>query len=196
MDRSVAACAARGVAVGAHPGYFDREGFGRRARPSDPAAVEAEVLYQVGALQALARARGVALSHVKPHGALYNKAAADPALALAIARATAAAGRDLVLVGLAGSEAMRRAAESCGLRFAGEAFADRRTLPDGSLQARDVPGAVLIDPALVAAQALARARAGAETLCLHGDTPGAAALARAVRSTLEAAGIRLAPLRA
>jgi 5-oxoprolinase (ATP-hydrolysing) subunit A len=207
MDRTIASCAARGVALGAHPGYFDRDGFGRRAGRGGPAAVETEVLYQIGALLALARARGVVLKHVKPHGALYNQAAADRALADAVARAVARAGCDLMLVGLAGSTAMRGAAEASGLRFAAEAFADRRYTPDGALQARSIPGAVLSDPDQVLAQAISIARDGfaraadgsrlalrADTLCVHGDTPGAAALARAARAGLEAAGVRIAPL--
>lgn len=207
MERTVAACAVRHVAIGAHPGTFDRAGFGRRAQPLAPRVVEAQVLYQIGALLALARARGVPLTHVKPHGALYNQAAADEGLALAIARATAAASPELALVGLAGSEAMRNAARTCGLRFVGEGFADRRYRADGSLVPRTEPGAVLTDPGAAAAQALSLARDGfvvtaeggrlaiaAETLCVHGDTPGAVALARAVREGLEAAGVGLAAL--
>jgi UPF0271 protein len=190
MLQTLRAAARAGVAVGAHPGYADRPGFGRESRQLPVEQVFAEVLYQVGALQALCRAEGVPLVHVKPHGALYNQAALDDALALAVARAVAAASADLVLVGLAGSAALRRAAAATGLRFAAEAFADRRYAPDGTLVPRSAPGAVLTDPAAVAAQAVALARAGtADTLCLHGDTPGAAENARAVRAALERAGI-------
>lgn len=190
MRQTLVAAAQAGVAIGAHPGYADRAGFGREARQLPAPQVFAEVLYQVGALQALCRAEGVRLAHVKPHGALYNQAAQDDALALAIARAVAAASGDLVLVGLAGSAAMRRAADAAGLRFAAEAFADRRYAPDGTLVSRSLPGAVLADPDAVAAQAVALARAGtADTLCLHGDTPGALANARAVRAALARAGI-------
>lgn len=207
MDRTVALCARLGIAVGAHPGYFDLRGFGRRPLAADPAEVEADVLYQVGALAAFARAHGAPLVHVKPHGALYNQAAGDEALARAVARAVARAGRDLVLVGLSSSSLMRRAAEAEGLRFAAEAFADRRYEADGSLQSRQLEGAVLTDSRAVAAQALSIVRDGfaiaadasrvplrADTLCLHGDTPGAALNARHVRASLAAAGIRIAPL--
>lgn len=207
IDRTVARAVAAGLAVGAHPGYFDLRGFGRRPQAADPAEVEQDVLYQVGALLAFARARGTRLRHVKPHGALYNQAASDPRLALAVARGTARADLGLLLVGLASSSAMREAADAVGLRFVAEAFADRRYRPDGSLTPRDQPGAVLGDPAEVAAQALAIAREGralsadgkpvsvrADTLCLHGDEPAALASARAVRAALTAADIEIRAL--
>jgi UPF0271 protein len=209
MDRTVALAARAGVAVGAHPGHFDLRGFGRRAIPAEPAEVERDVLYQVGALMAFARAHGATLAHVKPHGALYNQAAVDEAVARAVARGVARAGRDLVLVGLCTTHAMRRAAEAEGLRFAGEAFADRRYNPDGTLQSRRMPGSVITDPASAAAQAVRIAREGlveavggatvklsAETLCVHGDNPSAVENARAVRRALEEAGIEVRPLRA
>ena len=207
MDRTVAAAARAGVALGAHPGYFDLRGFGRRPMAVPPEEVENDVLYQVGALMAFARAHGATLGHVKPHGALYNQAAADERLARAVARGTARAGRDLVLVGLASSAAMRRAAEAEGLRFAAEAFADRSYEDDGTLRARALPGAVITDPQAAARQAVsiardgcvtsasgARVRVAAETVCLHGDNPAAVANARAVREALQAAGIALRPL--
>jgi len=195
MQRTVEAAARSGVAVGAHPGYADRAGFGREPRAIPAEQVFAEVLYQVGALQALCRPLGVRLAHVKPHGALYNQAARDEVLALAIARAVAAASGDLVLVGLAASAPLQRAAAAAGLRFAAEAFADRRYAEDGTLVPRSEPGSVLTDPAAVAAQALAIARAGrADTLCLHGDTPGALDNARAVRAALRAAGFQVRAL--
>lgn len=207
MDRTVALCARLGVALGAHPGYFDLRGFGRRPQTVAPAEIEADVLYQVGALSGFARAHGVTLVHVKPHGALYNQAAGDEALACAVARGVARAGRKLVLVGLASSALMRRAAEAEGLRFAAEAFADRRYEANGSLQSRQIAGAVLTDSQAIAAQAVSIVRDGfaiaaggtrvplrADTLCLHGDTPGAAENARALRAALEAAGIGVAPL--
>jgi len=144
---------------------------------------------------------------VKPHGALYNQAAVDQALAGAIARATARVDRELVLVGLASSATMRRAAEEAGLRYAAEAFADRAYEPDGSLRPRKIPGAVITDPEQAAAQALGIARDGlvraasgaevalrAETICLHGDNPHALAIARAVRRAFEAAGIEVRSL--
>jgi UPF0271 protein len=207
IDRTVQIAARAGVAIGAHPSYFDLRGFGRRAMAVDPAEVEADVLYQVSALAGMARAHGARLVHVKPHGALYNQAASDEALATAVARGVTRFDSGLVLVGLASSSAMRRAAESQGLRFAGEAFADRRYEADGTLVPRNAEGAVILDPAVAGLQAVriaqkheVVARGGAvaslraETLCVHGDTPGAPALARAVRDALEAAGVAVRAL--
>jgi len=204
MDRTVALAVQARVAVGAHPGFPDLRGFGRRRVDADPAEVERDVLYQVGALQAFARAHGTRVAHVKPHGALYNQAAEDERLARAVARGVARAGRDLVLVGLASTGVMRAAAEAEGLRFAAEAFADRRYEADGTLQSRRVAGSVVTDPAAAAAQAVRIARDGvveavdgtevrlrADTLCLHGDNPEAVANARAVRQALERAGIEV-----
>ena len=129
--------------MGAHPGHWDLRGFGRRPIPAEPDEIETDVLYQVGALSAFARAHGTRLVHVKPHGALYNQAAADPTVARAVARGVARADASLFLVGLAGSDAMRAAAAAEGLRFAGEAFADRRYEADGTLRSRRLPDAVL-----------------------------------------------------
>ena len=202
MERTVALCRDAGVAVGAQPGYPDLLGFGRRALPFEPDEVESMVRYQVGALEAFCRAAGVELHHVKPHGALYNQAAATPELAAAIARAVARFSRDVPLYGLASSSAMAAAAADAGLRFVPEAFADRRYLSDGTLQPRSVAGSVITDPAVAAAQAVAIARDGtvaaadgstievhAETICCHGDTQGAVEIAAAVRAGLEGAGI-------
>jgi len=202
IDRTVKGAAAKGVAVGAHPGYFDLRGFGRREMRLPASEVEADVLYQVGALQAFARAHGVPLTHVKPHGALYNQAADDPELARAIARGVARVSSELVFVGLAGSQAMRHAAAAAGLRFAAEAFADRAYDARGRLVPRSQPGSVTRNPAAAAAAALRLARDGvalaidgsevaieADTLCIHGDSPGALELARAVRDALERAGV-------
>lgn len=207
MDRTVALAARYGLAIGAHPGHNDLRGFGRRPIAAPPAEVERDVLYQVGALAAFARSHGVELAHVKPHGALYNQAAVDPALADAVARGVARASSELILVGLASSPVMAAAAARVGLRFAAEAFADRRYEADGTLQPRSVPGSVLEDPAAAAAQAVGIARDGrvtasdgstvalrAETLCLHGDNPAAVANARAVRRALDAAGIAVRAL--
>ena len=133
MDRTVGLAVRAGVAVGAHPGHSDLRGFGRRAVQAAPDDVEKDVLYQVGALQAFARAHGTRLVHVKPHGALYNQAAEDDTMARAIARGVVRAGRELILVGMASTEPMRRAAQAEGLRFAAEAFADRRYTPAGTL---------------------------------------------------------------
>jgi UPF0271 protein len=195
MDATVERAARAGVAVGAHPGYFDLRGFGRRPLAADPAEVEADVLYQIGALAAFARARGTRLAHVKPHGALYNQCAAEPDLARAVARAVARFDRGLLLVGLASSACAREAAEAEGLTFAGEAFADRLYKDDGTLAPRSAPGAVILDPEAAAAQAVRLALDGAAaTVCVHGDTPSAPAIARAVRRTLEAAGITVLAL--
>ncbi len=207
IDRTVGLAVRAGVAIGAHPSHFDLRGFGRRAMAVDPSEVEADVLYQVSALAGMARAHGARLVHVKPHGALYNQAASDEALATAVARGVARFDSGLVLVGLASSATLRRAAESQGLRFAGEAFADRRYELDGSLVPRSAEGAVIADPAEASLQAVRIAqklevltRGGAvvslraETLCVHGDTAGAPALARAVRDALEAAGVAVRAL--
>jgi UPF0271 protein len=204
MEATVALCRHAGVAVGAQPGYPDLLGFGRRPMPFEPEEVESLVRYQIGALEAFCRAAGVELRHVKPHGALYNQAAADPRLARAIARATAQFSRELLLFGLASSEPMAAAADEAGLRFVPEAFADRRYLPDGSLQPRSEPGSLLTDPDEAAAQALAIASGQpvetvdgpaialrAATICCHGDTPGAVEIAAAVRRAIEGARIDL-----
>ena len=201
MDRTVELALQRGVQVGAHPGYADRENFGRTALKLGDDEARALVLYQVAALDGIVRARGGKLRHVKAHGALYNQAAKDARLARCIAQAVAAFDRNLVLVGLAGSLQIEEARRA-GLAAAGEAFADRRYLPDGSLMPRTQPGSVLHDAREVAQQALRIARDGeviasdgsrlqvdAQTLCMHGDTPGAVANARAVRESLEDAGV-------
>ena len=195
-----------GVAVGAHPGLPDLVGFGRREMQVTPAEVEDMVLYQVGALAAIARHEGVRLQHVKAHGALYNMACRDEALAEAIARAVVAFDPTLVLFGLPGS-ALLQAGLDAGLPVAAEAFADRAYQPDGSLAPRSQPGAVIHDVDAVVARAVAMvteqsvaATDGstiefeADTICLHGDTPGAAALAVAIRRGLEDAGVTIAPL--
>ncbi len=205
MERTVRLCQAAGVAVGAQPGYPDLQGFGRRPMPFAADEVESLVRYQIGALEAFCRAAGVEMQHVKPHGALYNQAAVDPALASAIARATARFSRDLLLFGLASSEPMAAAAADAGLRFVPEAFADRRYLADGTLQPRSQPGSVLTDPSAATAQAASITRGTvtaadgtsvslrAESICCHGDTPGAVEIAAAVRRGLEEAGIAIGP---
>jgi len=208
MEASVALCARAGVAVGAQPGYPDLLGFGRRPMPFAPDDVESLVRYQVGALEAFCRASGVEMQHVKPHGALYNQAATDPALASAIARAVAKFSRELAFFGLASSEPMAAAAADAGLRFIPEAFADRRYRPDGTLKPRDEPDSVIADAEEAAAQALAIAEGRgvtaddgspvalqAESICCHGDTPGAVGIAAAVRSALESAGVSVAAVR-
>jgi UPF0271 protein len=202
IDTTVAACRDAGVAVGAQPAYPDLQGFGRRSMMLSPREIEQAVLYQVGAVAAFCAAHGVPLTHVKPHGALYHDAAADLARARAIARGVARGWPSLPLVGLAGSTAFEDAARREGLPFVPEAFADRRYLPDGSLQPRSIPGSLVVDPAAAAEQALAIARDGvvtcvdgsiltlrAETICFHSDTPGASAIVAAARQRLASVGI-------
>lgn len=205
MEATVALCRRAGVAVGAQPGYPDLMGFGRRPLPFEPDEVESLVRYQIGALEAFCRAHGVEMRHVKPHGALYNQAAADPALAAAVARAVSRFSRELALFGLASSEPMASAAADAKLRFIPEAFADRRYLADGSLQPRTEPGSLITDADAAAAQAVgvtqgavaavdgSRLELRAESICCHGDTPGAVEIAAAVRRALEAAGVVVSP---
>lgn len=208
MRRTVRRCRELGVAVGAHPGFPDLQGFGRRVLPLSPAEIESSVLAQIGALYAVARAEGVELRHVKAHGALYNLAAVTPPVAEAIARAVAAFSRELVLVGLAGSQLIAAGA-AAGLRVAREAFADRTYEADGTLRPRALPDALILDPARNLSQALSivqRRQAltltgspvpvAADTLCIHGDTPGAAERAAALRHGLEQVGVRVRALAA
>lgn len=207
MRRIVAAALAKGVAIGAHPGLPDLQGFGRRAMQISPAEAYAMVVYQVGALAGFAQAAGGRLNHVKPHGALYNMAVKDRSLADAIAQAVFDIDPKLVFFGLAGSE-MINAANALGLRSACEVFADRSYQDDGSLSQRGTTGAMIED----AEQSLAQVRqmltgsvravsglnvaVRADTLCLHGDQPGALEFARHIRSALTADGVTLqAPTR-
>jgi UPF0271 protein len=206
MRRTVRLAREAGVAVGAHPGFQDLAGFGRREMRLDPQEIEDMVLYQIGALAAIARSEGVRLQHVKAHGALYNMAAKDRALADAIARAVAAFDRSLMLFGLPNSELIR-AGDACGLRVVSEGFADRAYEPDGSLTPRSRAGAVIHDTEAVVQRAVRLAVDGrvaaidgteivmhVETICTHGDTPGAQALTRALRAGLERAGVAIAPV--
>jgi UPF0271 protein len=205
MRRVTQAALEKGVRVGAHPGLPDLQGFGRRVMQVSPADVYAMVVYQVGALAAFARAAGGALSHVKPHGALYNMAAKDRALADAIARAVRDVDARLVLFGLAGSELIR-AGEHQDLAVAAEVFADRSYQDDGSLSPRGQPGALIEDVEMAVVQVKrmviegkVRALSGnevavrADTLCIHGDQPGALAFVRRIRAELQAAGVDIAP---
>lgn len=204
MRRTVASALARGVAVGAHPGFPDLAGFGRRPMSLSHDEVYETVLYQIGALAGFARAAGGQLRFVKPHGALYNMAARDRALAAAIVAAVADFDRGLAFYGLAGSE-MLRAAEAAGLTAVSEVFADRAYLDDGSLAPRGQAGALIEDHRQSIAQALSmvldgkvRALSGrevpvrADTLCIHGDKPDALALARSLREALADAGVQVA----
>jgi UPF0271 protein len=197
----------QGVEVGAHPGYADLQGFGRRPMRLPRAEVRALVLYQIGALSAFCRAAGLGLQHVKPHGALYNQAAVDGDLAAAIAEAVHAFDRSLILVALAGSR-LAAAGRAAGLAVAEEAFADRGYLASGDLVPRGHPQALLRDPAEAARRAVRMLESGVveavdgtpvklepQTLCIHGDTPGAAAFVREIRAALEKAGVAVVPMR-
>ncbi len=204
MRRTVEAAARRGVVVGAHPSYPDREGFGRRPMDLAPAQITALILDQVEMLDSVARAAGTRVRYVKPHGALYHRMADDEHCAVAVGDALRQAG-GLVLLAPSGSHAVAVVGSS-GVRVVTEAFADRAYLPDGRLAPRTVAGSVLTDPGEVARRAVAIARdrrvtavdgttisLEASSICVHGDTPGAAALARHVRQALEAAGVTLLP---
>ncbi|MFD2235345.1 LamB/YcsF family protein [Phaeospirillum tilakii] len=206
MSRAVRQVAAAGVSLGAHPGFADLLGFGRRKVAISPGEIPALIAYQVGALQAICVLAGQRVTHVKPHGALYNMAAADPALAEALVGAVAGLDRGLILVAPAGS-ALAAAAEAAGVVLAAEGFCDRGYEADASLSPRDQPGAVIADPAEAAARAVAMVRDQAvvtrggkriptriDTLCLHGDGADAVALARAVAEALAGAGIARAAL--
>lgn len=203
MRDTVALALEHGVAVGAHPGFPDPEGFGRRELQFSPADVEDFVCYQLGVLAAIAAAQGVRLQHVKPHGALFNMAVRDAALADAIARAAAAIDRGLMLFGLPGSQLIDAGARA-GLRTASEGFADRAYMPDGTLVPRQEPGAVITDPSAVIPRVIRMARdrlveaidgtsisLAVDTICVHGDTPGAAGLAAHIRSALVREGVEL-----
>ncbi len=207
IKKTIENCAKKGVAAGAHPGYPDLVGFGRRNMQCTPEEEYADCLYQIGALQAFCRACGMELQHVKPHGAMYNQAAKNPELAAAIARAVKDAGRDIILLGLANSE-FEKAAKEQGVPFAAEAFADRAYMPDGSLVPRSRPGAVIHDAAKAAERVVRMVKEGTveaidgtvinfrpDSICMHGDTPEAVEMAKAVRAALENAGVKVACLR-
>jgi UPF0271 protein len=196
--------ASRRVALGAQVSYPDLRGFGRRDLDLPAADLLADVIYQVGALQGIAAAAGTHVLYLKPHGALYNRVVHDEVQAAAVVDAVIAVDPTLAIVGLPDSE-IGRLAEAEGLRFVPEAFADRAYRPDGTLVPRTEPGAVLHDPAEIAERMLRLATEGiltavdgtdialsAETVCVHGDTPGAVAVARAVRAALEGAGLTIA----
>jgi UPF0271 protein len=201
MRATVVLAVSQGVAVGAHPGYDDRENFGRRPMQLAEADIKDLLLYQLSALDAIARSEGAILRHVKPHGALYNQAETDGTLADAIIVAVRAFDPKLRLIGRSGS-AMADAAVAVGHPFTPEAFADRRYRADGVLLPRSQPGAVLTDPEEVVRQVRSLVTHGEvlasdgsrlpiafETLCLHGDTPGSAVLAARIRQELSALGV-------
>ncbi|WP_139146517.1 5-oxoprolinase subunit PxpA [Arthrobacter sp. SW1] len=193
-----------GVVIGAHVGYRDLAGFGRRFLDVDPVELADDVVYQIGALQALAATAGARVKYVKPHGGLYNAIVAHTAQAQAVVDAVKAVDPSLPILGLPGSEVLRLA-EKAGLRAVTEAFADRAYNPDGTLVSRRQPGAVLHDPAEVAEHVLRMATeqkvkaidgsilgVRAESICVHGDSPGAVAMAAAVKAALGDAGVTIA----
>lgn len=197
------AAAARGVVVGAHVGYPDLVGFGRRNMDPSSAELVADVVYQIGALQGLATAAGTQVRYVKPHGALYNTIAHDKRQAQDVIEGILAIDPSLVLMGLAGTPIVQWAQER-GLATVSEAFADRAYTPDGSLVSRREKGAVLHDPEVVGQRMVRLVETGqiqaidgswvtlqADSICVHGDSPGAVAMAQQVRQQLEAAGVTL-----
>ena len=206
MRNTVRCAHAAGVAIGAHTGYPDLMGFGRRALAMSPNDVYASILYQVGALAAFAKAEGAQLHHVKPHGALYNAAAKDATLAQAIAQAVKDFDDQLILVGLAGSESIT-AAQNVGLRTASEFFADRAYQENGALVPRTQANAVITDKQKAIERTLRAVKEGvvesetgtvipiaADTICIHGDNPAAVAFAAEIHAALEAAGVTVCAL--
>jgi len=201
LRETIRSAKANGVAIGAHPGFPDLVGFGRRELNVTPKEAEDFVLYQVAAVAGVAAAEGVKVQHVKPHGALFNMAVRNAELAAAIARAVTAFDRSLILFGLPGSQILA-AGRAAGLRVAAEVFADRAYEPDGSLASRRKPGSVIHDADAVVARAVRMVKERnvvaidgtivpleADTICLHGDTPGSDVLAAKVRAGFEAAGV-------
>ena len=208
MQRVCARAAETGVAIGAQVGYRDLAGFGRRFIDVEPDELTADVLYQIGALEAFARVAGTQVRYVKPHGALYNTIVTHEEQAAAVVRAVVAYDRELPVLGLPGSAWLRLAADA-GLPVVHEVFADRAYTPQGTLVPRREPGSVLHDPGEVAERCLRMAADGeivaidgsvvkveAGSICVHGDSPGAVAMARAVRARLEGAGIAVEPFTA
>ena len=205
MQKAVALAGQNGVSIGAHPGFPDLLGFGRRNMTASPAEIKAYIQYQVGALSAFCRAAGVRLHHVKPHGAMYNMAGADIRLARAVAEAVAEVDSNLVLLALSGS-AMIRAAEEIGLPCASEVFADRNYEEDGSLRARSKPDAVIRDEDECIARVLRMVTEGkvtavtgrdieirADSVCVHGDTPKALLFIQRIRDALTENGVAIQP---
>jgi UPF0271 protein len=208
MRRTIAIAHEHGVAVGAHPGFPDLLGFGRRNMDASLDEIRDYVTYQVGAIQAFAFARGLQLQHVKPHGAMYNMAVQNPAIWEAVAEAVAALDKNLILFVLAGANRSELEALGAkyGIRIGFEFFGDRAYNRDGSLVSRKQPGAVIHDHQMVAEKVLKMVQEGkvvcidgseielaADTICVHGDNPSALALVKMIRETLEAAGVEIAP---
>lgn len=208
MSRTVALAREQGVAIGAHPGYPDLVGFGRRNLAVSPAELKAMVQYQLGALRAFCDAQGVRMQHIKPHGAMYNMAAKDRRLANAICEGIREVDSRLIVLGLSGSQLLE-AAREMGLPAASEVFADRAYEEDGSLTPRSMPGSVITDEDEAIARVLQMVQQGtvtsrtgktvciqADSICLHGDGAKAVAFARRIREALTGAGVELAPLSA
>lgn len=206
MEKTVGLSKEKGVAVGAHPGYPDLMGFGRRNISVTPDEARAYIKYQVGALKAFAVSEGIDLQHVKPHGAMYNMAAKDYSLALGIAQGIKQVDENLILLGLAGSE-MIKAGKDIGLKVASEVFADRAYTSEGTLVPRNVPGAVIHDKELAISRVLRMVQEGkvqsiegedieieAHSICVHGDNPEALEFVVAIKNTLEKEGIEVTSL--
>lgn len=207
MAKTLELARINGAAVGAHPGYPDLQGFGRRKMDCTPAELKAYTLYQLGALDAFCRASGLKMQHVKPHGMMYNTIAVDEVRAMAVAEAIAEFDSGLIFLALAGSR-MITAAEKCGLRTASEVFADRAYMPDGTLTPRSMEGSVIRDKDEAIARTVRMIKEGvvtaingedipirAESVCVHGDNPKAVEFVRTIRERLEAEGIEIAPIR-
>ena len=209
MNHTVAIAVEHGVGVGAHPGYPDLLGFGRRNTDCTPEDLRNYVIFQIGALQAFCNAHGTQMQHVKPHGALYLTAVENEDVARAVAEAIVSVNPDLLYVALAGAkgELMRRIGQEVGLRVVYEAFPDRAYSPEGTLVSRRQPGAVIKEPREVAERALRMVKEGvviavdgstipleAQTLCVHGDNPKAVDLVKSIRETLEADGVAVTPM--
>jgi UPF0271 protein len=209
MHETVARARAKGIGVGAHPSFYDIWGFGRRPIQGEkPSDIEKMVVYQIGALQAVAKAVGHRVTHVKTHGSLGNMAAVDLELALAVGRAAKSLDDTMALVVMPGTE-QERAGEKLGMRLAREVFADRTYTDEGQLTSRKLPGAVIHDADLAAQRVLRMVEEGAvrsaggkklpmrfDTICVHGDNPAAVAMARRIRADLERAGVALKPMAA
>jgi UPF0271 protein len=209
MNRTVKLAKENGVGVGAHPGYPDLAGFGRRNMDCTPDEVRDDVIYQIAALRGFCALHGVKLQHVKPHGSLYNMCVGNEPLSRAVAEAVAAVDPELLWVTLGGAQAglAQKIADAAGIRVVFEAFPDRAYTSDGKLAPRKLPGAVITDPKRAAEQALRMAKEGrviatdgtrlemeVHTLCVHGDNPSAVDHVRTIRQALEAEGLRIVPL--
>jgi len=206
MHHTVKIAIEHGVRIGAHPGFPDLLGFGRRKLYASPQEITEMIIYQIGALKAFAESEGVSLQHVKPHGALYNMAASDEKIAMAVAEGVFAVDKNLILFGLTGSQLIK-AGEKMGLRVANEVFADRAVNDDGTLAARDLPGAVIKDAQQAADRVINmiingyvksiqgnRVEVKADTICVHGDSPRALEFVKLIRKRLVEEGIKLLPV--